>query len=116
MCDKNTAIQIMNEVVERAKAMPWGDSFVDAYLFGSYARGDYDDESDIDIFLAFEKSEEEISHINDAIIHIDSDVSLEHDITVSTVVRSANYFKKYANASPLFMNILSEGIRYAVHQ
>lgn len=50
MCDKNAAIQIMNEVVERAKAMPWGDSFVDAYLFGSYARGDYDDESDIDIF------------------------------------------------------------------
>ena len=94
MCDKNTAIQIMNEVVERAKAMPWGDSFVDAYLFGSYARGDYDDESDIDIFLAFEKSEEEISRINDAIIHIDSDVSLEHDITVSTIVRTADFFSQ----------------------
>lgn len=113
MCDKNTAIQIMNEVVERAKAMPWGDSFVDAYLFGSYARGDYDDESDIDIFLTFEESEEKIRIINNAIVCIDSDVSLEHDITVSTVVRTADFFRKYANVSPLLLNVLSEGISYA---
>ncbi len=112
MCDKNTAIQIMNEVVARAKAMPWGDSFVDAYLFGSYARGDYDDESDIDIFLTFEKSEEEIRKIDNDFAHIDSDVSLEHDITVSTIVRTADFFRKYANISPLIINVLSEGIKY----
>ena len=112
MCDKNTAIQIMNEVVERAKAMPWGDSFVDAYLFGSYARGDYDDESDIDIFLTFEESEEKIRIINNAIVCIDSDVSLEHNITVSSVVRSVDFFRNYANISPLLINILSEGIKY----
>ena len=109
---REKAMKIMGEVVERIKAMPWGDSFVDAYLFGSYARGDYDDESDIDIFLAFEKSEEEISRINDAIIHIDSDVSLEHDITVSTVVQPIEYFRKYADSHPLYANVLREGIRF----
>lgn len=112
MCDKNTAIQIMNEVVERAKAMPWGDSFVDAYLFGSYARGDYDDESDIDIFLTFKKNDDEIRLVNRAISKINSDVSLEHNITVCAFAASYNRFSKYEGTLPLYINIVKEGVRY----
>lgn len=112
MCDKNTAIQIMFEIVERGKATQWGDSFVDAYLFGSYARGDYTDESDIDIFLTFKKNDEEIKTINKAISKINSDVSLEHNITVCAFAGSYDRFCKYKNDLPLYYNILNEGIRY----
>ena len=46
MCDKREALAILNEVFNRcSEVIP----VTDAYLYGSYARGDYDSESDVDI-------------------------------------------------------------------
>ena len=110
---REKAMTIMGEVVKRVKAMPWGDRFVEAYLFGSYARGDFDDESDIDIFIALDMSLEQTSALsNHEFSHIDSDISLEHGITVSTVVQPIEYFRKYADSHPLYANVLREGIRF----
>jgi|GEM_PF-70483 len=109
---REKAAAIMGEVVERIKAMPWGDSFAEAYLFGSYARGDFDDESDIDFFVALNMSLEQTSALNNDMAQIDSDISLEHDITVSTIVQPAEHFRKYADSHPLFINVLREGIRF----
>ena len=109
---REKAAAIMSEVVERIKAMPWGDSFVDAYLFGSYARGDFDDESDIDIFIVLNMSLEQTSALNNDMAQIDSDISLEHDITVSTIVQPAEHFRKYADSHLLYVNVLREGMRF----
>ena len=45
---------------------------------------------------------------------IASDLSLEHDITVSVAVKSLPQFQRYAEILPYYKNVLSEGIRYAV--
>ena len=50
MCTQSEAIAILSEAFERSKAV-FGNSLVNAYLYGSFARGDYDDESDVDILL-----------------------------------------------------------------
>ena len=109
---REKATAIMGEVVERIKAMPWGDRFAEAYLFGSYARGDFDDESDIDVFVVLNMSLEQTSALNNDMAQIDSDISLEHDITVSTIVQPAEHFRKYADSHPQYVNVLKEGIRF----
>ena len=47
MCDKNTALTILQNVDERVRA-ELGDAVIKTYLYGSYARGDYNTESDVD--------------------------------------------------------------------
>ena len=49
MCMQQQAINILNQVNEESSVIFGGVQ--DAYLFGSYARGDYTSESDIDILL-----------------------------------------------------------------
>ena len=52
MCNKSEALIILTEVLERSRTI-FGSSLVNGYLYGSYARGDYDDESDVDIAVIF---------------------------------------------------------------
>jgi tRNA nucleotidyltransferase (CCA-adding enzyme) len=41
---------ILNELIERVRPV-FGDKLKKVVLFGSYARGDYDAESDVDVML-----------------------------------------------------------------
>ena len=50
MCTKRQLNEILERVVGGSKTL-FGDNLDSVILFGSYARGDYDDESDIDIMI-----------------------------------------------------------------
>lgn len=50
MCNKSRAIQILAEANFLCGQI-FGDKIRDAYLCGSYARGDFDDENDVDILI-----------------------------------------------------------------
>lgn len=84
----------------------------DAYLYDSYARGDYDNESDVDILLTVDLEPTEISRYRNQIAAISSDLSLAHDITVSITVKSFDYFHRYSTVLPFYKTVLTEGIRY----
>lgn len=112
MCTKSEAMTILKEVFERSQAL-FGNSLVNGYLYGSYARGDYDDESDVDILLTVDRSDEDIRMHNKSLSKIDSAISLDHGVTVSVTVKSVEQFNKYADISPFYHNVISEGICYA---
>ena len=48
MCTKNELNDILKEVGRIYRSV-YGGQLVKIFLYGSYARGDYDEESDIDI-------------------------------------------------------------------
>lgn len=45
MCTRNQALDIFSQAYKMCGDL-FADKLTDAYLYGSYARGDYDDESD----------------------------------------------------------------------
>lgn len=111
MCTQNEAVVIMNEVCDACKTI-FG-SIKDAYLYGSYARGDYDDESDVDILVTVGLTQKEISRHRWEMASLSSDLSLEHDITVSISVKPAEQFERYNTFYPFYQNVIREGIKYA---
>ena len=111
MCNKNEAVQILYQVCEKCKTI-FGN-IENAYLYGSYARGDYHSESDVDILLTVDMTQQQISKHRMAVACISSKLSLEHDVTVSVSVKPAEQFERYMNVLPFYQNVVREGIRYA---
>lgn len=112
MCNRNQAIAILGEMYNECRSL-FGDSMKDAYLYGSYARGDYHAESDIDILLTVDLERAAISGLRNEIGLITSNLSLKYDVTVSVTVKPFAWFCQYANVLPYYRTVLEEGIRYA---
>ena len=112
MCNQSQALAILGEVYNSCNSV-FDNAVTDAFLYGSYARGDYHSESDIDILLTVNWEPEAISKMRRQIGFITSELSLKHDITVSVTVKPFAQFQKYADVLPFYKNVLREGIRYA---
>ncbi len=111
MCNKSEAITILGEVYAACDPI-FGNAMRDAYLYGSYARGDYHKESDVDILLTVDMGQEAIADFYPAVGIISSDLSLKHDITVSVTIKPLAQFEQYSSILPYYKNVLREGIRY----
>ena len=108
--DQKQALRISRDVYRACNEVLNG-RILDAYLYGSYARGDYHDDSDIDIFLVVDAAVEEIGLLRQKIADIESDLSLEYDVTISVAVKPAEQVRRYAAMLPYYANVMREGIR-----
>lgn len=111
MCNKIEALQIRDKAYSLCKVL-FADKLTDCYLYGSYARGDFDKESDIDIMMVVDLSLEDASLYRKQVSIIASQLSLRYDITVSIKLQSKIVLNKYKDVLPFYQNVLNEGIRY----
>lgn len=111
MCTKSEAMIVLQEVYEGCLAI-FG-KIKDAYLYGSYARGDYHEESDVDILLTVDQPQSVISNHRSDIAELSSELSLKHDITVSISVKPTEQFERLMDVLPFYKNVKREGIKYA---
>ena len=109
MCTRNQAEEILHSVYHACS--PIFGRIHDAYLYSSYARGDFNPESDIDILLTVDLEQAEIAKHRNDVAKMTSRLSLEHDITVS--VKPLEQFRRYQTALTYYRNVVREGIRYA---
>ena len=86
------------------------DERVDVILFGSYARGDYDEGSDVDALILTEVPREKLIAKNWEIGDLASDMLFDYGVVVSPIVENRNYFNRNADTLPFFRNVMSEGI------
>ena len=110
MHTQQDALEILDEARERVKGV-FGEALINGYLYGSYARGDEDEESDVDILLTVDLTDEEIRKQSKAIVKLDSELSLEHDITVCVTVKPYEQFIRFAEVSSFYKNVIDEGIK-----
>ncbi len=100
--------KILEEFVHKSKNV-LGDNFVSAILYGSYARGDYNSSSDVDIMLLTTLSDEEIEKIEDDIFDIAYDYLLSDGITISVNIKNNVHFLYWADNLPYYKNVKKEG-------
>ena len=95
------------EVIKQEIAKVLGGKFKGLILFGSYARGEQGEFSDVDLLLLVDGrlSLDEKSQV-DAII---SRFSLESDVVITCIDYPVDFFEKYN--TPFLLNVKEEGVR-----
>jgi predicted nucleotidyltransferase len=113
MCTKTVLDEITTSIAAEAKRI-LGDKLDKVILYGSYARGDFNGESDIDIMVLANIAAEETWKINEKIIELSSELGYENNVLVSPFVKDCATFYKYVNALPFYKNVMKEGVELIV--
>ena len=87
-----------------------GEKLVKVILYGSYANKTFDEESDIDIMVLTKLSDIEIKKVYEHIDELSSKLSLEYEVLISILVKSAEKFYNYLDILPFYKNVLKEGV------
>ena len=109
MCTQSVLSIVTNEVVKAARER-LGEKLDKVILYGSYARGDNDDESDIDIMILAYVDNDELERLDKELWDRGWSVGLEHDVMVSVFVKEHSHFHEWMDAMAYYRNILEDGV------
>ena len=101
-------INIMTEFAGRIKEL-LGNTLDSVILYGSYARGDYSDFSDVDVMILVTLTESEIKDISDQISDLAFDYMMKYGIDISPVVENVEHFNYWIDNLPYYRNVRDEG-------
>jgi predicted nucleotidyltransferase len=79
-------------------------------LYGSYARGDYREDSDIDIMILLDISDMEIKEYFDQLVSVTFDFNMEYDTDIKPIAKNEAHFQKWIASYPFYANINREGV------
>ena len=88
-----------------------GDRLDSVILFGSYARGNYEEYSDVDVMILVDLPKENICTFRKAIFDITFELGWENQVLISPVIESVEIFSKFGEASGFFKSVATEGVR-----
>ena len=112
MCTQRQLDRILTETVAEAKRI-FASSFHSAILYGSFARGDHDEESDIDVLLLVDLPPEEVARYRAQIDHLCGRILFEEGVVLSVLEKDVATYEKYKEALPFYRNIEREGRKIA---
>lgn len=113
MCEKDKLNLIIKEVTKTYKEI-YGDNLVDIFLYGSYARGDYNEYSDIDLAAIVKGDRMILQNELKKVWGISADLGLEYDVIISPIVIPYDEYHRFKKILPYYRNISNEGVKIRV--
>lgn len=106
------AIEMQKLITEYVTAVKkiYGNHLKQVILYGSYARGDYTKDSDVDIMLLVDLAESELEIFSDALSELGFDYNVEYDIWMMPIVKNKKTFFHWSDIYPFYKNVKTEGI------
>jgi len=90
-----------------------GDELDKIIVYGSYARGDYRENSDIDIMVLTHLSEDKIREKEVELYDLAFDFQMDYLIDISVMLVATHTFEYWLGALPFYDNVNKEGIKIA---
>lgn len=87
-----------------------GNNLRKIIIYGSYARGDYNENSDIDIMILTSLQEDVIGAVEDQLYDVTFDFLMEYGVNISVIVKNEEHFKYWLGALPFYDNVEREGV------
>lgn len=107
--DKAKLKKILNLATKEIRCI-FGEKLCEIILFGSYARGDFDQESDIDIIVLVDMPDIELNNYISVVTDATYDLDLKYNVLLSIILKDINQFNRWKNTLPFYMNIVKEGV------
>ena len=79
-------------------------------VYGSYARGDYRDNSDVDVMIQVKLQEEEIKRIENAVYDLAFDLEMSTGIDISPIIKNEAQYEYWVDTLPFYRNVKDEGV------
>ena len=109
MCSQATLNQISNRVVQAARES-LGNKLDKVILYGSHARGDNNEESDIDIMVLADIPLIDRGREREKIRSLLNYIDLDLDVVLSLNVTDCDTFNKFLPVEPFYQRVLSDGV------
>lgn len=88
----------------------YGKHVKQVILYGSYARGDFRQDSDVDVMVLVDLSDTQIESYSDALSELGFEYNIKYDIWFMPVVKNELHFGEWSADYPFYSNIVKEGI------
>ncbi|MEN6413436.1 MAG: nucleotidyltransferase domain-containing protein [Veillonellales bacterium] len=108
---KSRVTTIMNEIVDSMKNI-FGDKLRQVILFGSYARGEQEEYSDMDIMVLVNLNDQELNPYNNAIADIMTDISIKYGVLPAIIDKNYEHFHHWVPFLPFYQNVKAEGVEF----
>ncbi|WP_425059047.1 hypothetical protein SCACP_37000 [Sporomusa carbonis] len=102
---------IMNEIVAKMKDL-FGSALRQVILFGSYARGEQDEYSDMDIMVLVDIDDNDLKQYNTKIAELMTDISIRYGVLPSIIDKNYQHFQRWVPYLPFYRNVKTEGIEF----
>ena len=79
-------------------------------LYGSYARGDFQKDSDVDVMVLVDLPDIQIESYSDALSELGFEYNIRHDMWLLPVVKNIQHFGQWCTIYPFYSNVVKEGI------
>ena len=100
---------LIEQYIEAVKKI-YGSHVRQIILYGSYARGDYHSDSDVDIMILVDMSDLELKAYGQQLSYMTYDFNLDYNLDIKPIAKSEAHFKKWLINYPFYSNIHNEGI------
>lgn len=101
--------KLLCELKVRLKSV-FGKELKRIIVYGSYARGENDEGSDLDIMVLVDMDEGEINKKRDEVLDMVVDLTTRYGIVLSIIENNYDYFYDWAKVVPFFTNVIREGV------
>ena len=88
----------------------YGNHLRQVIMYGSYARGDYDSESDIDIMILVDISDVDIKKYRHKLSDVTFDFNMENEMDIKPIAKNIEQYKKWVDNYPFYANVNKEGV------
>ena len=110
MCSK----EMLNSLLARLYAQLneiFGTHLRSVILFGSYARNDANEDSDVDVLILLDLPREEIARYRRDVAEITGEFLLTENLLFSPILENESFFERHRQILPFYQNIAREGVR-----
>jgi predicted nucleotidyltransferase len=100
---------LLKDVYTNVKQI-YGDDLVKLILYGSYARGDYNEDSDVDILALVKCDDKAVREYNNKLVRSLSELDEKYSALISVMTNTMDYFNYWKDDMPYFKNVIKDGI------